>query len=630
MNAETNRSQRMHSGSVSQPKESRFSSAAIRLFQWLIRGEAVALLFLFAVLPRLSQAQIIDTLPSDTLPADTVDQTARFLEAQENSAVPMSILPYIGVDGPRAPLARIVLSRDSIEWAMNETLGDLLMRVPGVFLWRGGWLGRPEYPNYQGRGATSVEYYQDGLLMVPMGRDSVAIDPSLIALGFLERVEIERWPGLLRVHLFTWRDASRAARSRVGLATGDKDISRYLGVLERRFGKGFGFAVAADYFDAPTGSVFSSSHTNTSYWLQFGYVPTENFGVQAQTLRLSPNRQAFERLQDDTIGDFLRGDRSDDQVRMFYKRGAGDRGLRFDLLYNHSRWKGSQVEQSLDRAGAVVSLRGPSIQLGGSAMYQSRWTSLDVRGHAGWTGIRGLAVNGEAVFQQHDGERSSRWLAGRAGLQLPLGVVLSGAVRAGTVVAAPSIETDSAQTIVDFSGHLSWQRKRLGLEVGLTQTDAFRPHTPQPFLLIDSLRPSGTTQWVTVSARVSPLQWMTIEGWYSDPLEGSIDGIPPTHSSITGTIRSKFLRTFPSGIFDLKLQLGMEAWSDGVIGRDTGGAAIFHGGATFFRSVVEMKLGSLIFFWDRLNLSGNKRSYVPEYLVPRFGSTFGARWEFAN
>jgi hypothetical protein len=43
-----------------------------------------------------------------------------------------------------------------------------------------------------------------------------------------------------------------------------------------------------------------------------------------------------------------------------------------------------------------------------------------------------------------------------------------------------------------------------------------------------------------------------------------------------------------------------------------------------------MKLGSLIFFWDRLNLSGNKRSYVPEYLVPRFGSTFGARWEFAN
>ena len=577
-----------------------------------------------------ARAQIIDTLPSDTLPSDTVDQTARFLEAQKNSSVPMSVMPYVGVEGPRAPLARIVLTRDSIEWAINETLGDLLMRVPGVFLWRGGWLGRPEYPNYQGRGATSVEYYQDGMLLVPLGRDSVAIDPSLIPLGFIERIEVERWPGFLRVHLFTWRDERRAARSRVGLASGDKDISRYLGVLERRFGKGFGLAVAVDYFDAPTGSAFSSSHTNSSYWLQFGYVPSANFGVQVQTLRMSPNRRAFERAAGDTIGDFLRGDRADDQIRLFYQRGPGDRGLRFDLLYGHSRWQGSQVAQSLDRAGAVVSLRGPSIQLGGSAMYQSRWTSLDVRGTAGWTGLRGFTVNGEAVFQRHDGDRTSRWLAGRAGIQLPLSVVLSGAARAGTLVAAPSIESDSAQTVVDFSGHLSWQRRRMGVEVGVTQTDGFRPLSPQPFLLIDSLRSTGTTRWLTVSARVSPLQWLTVEGWYSDPMEGAIDGIPPTHSWVTGTIRSKFLRTFPSGIFDLKLQLGMEAWSDGVMGRDATGNPIFHGGATFFRSVVEMKLGGIILYWDRLNLSGNKRSYVPEYLLPRFGSTFGARWEFAN
>lgn len=587
----------------------------------------VATLLLLATPVR---AQIIDSLPSDTLPSDTVDQTARFLEAQANSAIPMSVLPYVGVEGPKAPLARIVLTRDSIDWAINETLGDLLMRVPGVFLWRGGWLGRPEYPNYQGRGATSVEYFQDGMPLVPLGRDSVGVDPSLIALGFLERIEIERWPGFLRVHLFTWRDSWRAARSRVGLASGDKDISRYLGTLERRFGKGFALSVAADYFDAPTGSAFNSSHTNTSYWLQFGYVPTDNLGVQVQTLRMSPNRKAFERAQGDTIGDFLRGDRSDDQVRLYYKLGERDRGLRFDLLYGHSRWQGSGVQQSLDRAGAVITLRSSSLQLGGSAMYQSRWTSLDVRGTAGWTGLTGITLNGEAVYQRHDGDRTSQWLAGRAGLQLPLGVVLSGAARAGSLVAAPAIESDSAQDIVDLSGQLSWQRRWFGLEVGLTQTDGFRPYSPQPFLLIDSLRPAGTTRWLSVGARISPRQWLTVEGWYSDPLEGAVEGIPPTHSWVTGTIRSKFLRTFPSGIFDLKLQLGMEAWSDGVIGRDAAGNAIFHGGATFFRSVVEMKLGGIILFWDRLNLSGNKRSYVPEYLVPRFGSTFGARWEFAN
>ncbi len=589
---------------------------------------ALAGLLALAAVP--VRAQILDTLPSDTLPSDTVDQTARFLEAQQNSLIPMSVLPHLGAEGPRAPLSRIVLTRDSIDWAINQSLGDLLMRVPGVFLWRGGWFGRPEYPNFQGRGATSVEYYQDGLPLLPLGRDSVAIDPSLIALSFLERVEIERWPGLLRVHLFTWRNDRRAARSRVGLASGDKDISRYVGALERRFAGGLGLAVAAEYFDAPTGSAFNSGHTNTSYWLQLEYVPSANFGVQAQTIRMSPSRKAFERAAGDTIGDFLRGDRSDDQVRLFYRRGAGDRGLRMDAVYGHSRWQGSGVNQSVDRLGAFVSLRGPALQLGGSAVYQSRWTTLDVRGTAGWTGLRGITLDGEAVFQRHEGDRTSQWLAGRAGLQLPFGVVAAGAARAGTLVAAPSILSDSGQGIVDLSGQLSWQRPWVGLEVGIAQTDGFRPHSPQPFLLIDSLRPAGTSRWLTVGARLSPRQWLTIEGWYSDPLEGTVEGIPPTHSWVTGTIRSRFLRTFPSGIFDLKLQLGMEAWSDGVIGRDAAGAAIFHGGATFFRSVVEMRLGGLVLFWDRINLSGNKRSYVPEYLVPRFGSTFGARWEFLN
>lgn len=584
---------------------------------------------LIAVLAAPLHAQILDTLPSDSLPADTVDETARFLDAQKNSAVPMSVLPYLRVDGPRAPLSRIVLTRDSIDWAINETLADLLQRVPGVYLWRGGWIGRPEYPNYEGRGATSVEYYQDGLPLVPVGRDTIAFDPSLVALSFIERVEIERWPGLLRVHLFTWRDERRAARSRVGLASGDKKISRYLGALERRFGKGFGLAVAGEYFDAPTGSGFSSDHTNTNYFFQFGYVPSDHFGVQLQSQRMAPNRRVFERAPGDTIGDFLIGDRSDDQLRLFYKRGPLDRGLRFDLLYGHTSWRGSKVDQTVNQVGAFVSLRGPTIQLGGSLVHQSRWTPWDARATAGWTGL-GVTVNGEAALQQHDGSRTSRWVGARAGLNLPLGVILSGSARAGSVVAAPSIESDTAQTILDLQGLVSWQRTRVGLEVGLSQTHSFQPFSYQPFLLYDSLHALGTTRWLTVAGRVSPRQWLTIEGWYSDPLGTVVEGLPPKHSYLTGTIRSKFLRTFPSGIFDLKLQLGMEAWSDGIIGRDASGAAIKLGGATFFRSVVQMKLGGLILFWDRLNLSGNKRSYVPEYFVPRFGSTFGARWEFSN
>jgi len=178
---------------------------------------------LLAVLASPVRAQIIDTLPGDTTAADTVDETARFLEAQRNASIPMNVLPYIGVAGPRAPLSRIVISRDSIDWAINETLGDLLMRVPGVFLWRGGYIGRPEPVNFQARGATAAEYYLDGVPYVAAGVDSVAVDPSLFSTSFLERVEVERWPGLLRVYLFTRRHDRVAPRTWIGIARGDRD-----------------------------------------------------------------------------------------------------------------------------------------------------------------------------------------------------------------------------------------------------------------------------------------------------------------------------------------------------------------------------------------------------------------------
>ena len=106
--------------------------------------------------------------------------------------------------------------------------------------------------------------------------------------------------------------------------------------------------------------------------------------------------------------------------------------------------------------------------------------------------------------------------------------------------------------------------------------------------------------------------------------------MPPTHSTNTATIRSKFLRKFRSGIFDLKLQLRMESWGRGIIGRDAAGAPITLRGATFYESLLEIQLQSFTLYWDRRNLSGTKLTYVPGFQIPSYGSNFGVRWEFAN
>jgi hypothetical protein len=130
--------------------------------------------------------------------------------------------------------------------------------------------------------------------------------------------------------------------------------------------------------------------------------------------------------------------------------------------------------------------------------------------------------------------------------------------------------------------------------------------------------------------RLAPLRWITLEGWYSDPREVTPEGIPPTHSMTAVTLRSKFLRQFPSGIFDLKLRLSVESWGTGVIGRDETGAPLRLGGATFFRSLLQVQLQSFSLFWDRGNLSSTELTYVPGFEIPAYGTVFGVRWEFLN
>ena len=591
---------------------------------------AVALL---VVLPLRLHAQILDdTLPADTL-ADTVDYTARYLRAQEQEEVRAPVLPEITAPGPRPALTRLVFTRDSIEWMNGATVGDLLSQVPGVYLWRGGYTGRPEPVDFQGRGATSAEYYLDGVPFVAAGIDSIAVDPSLFSVSFLERVEVEQWPGLLRVHLFTRRQDRLAPRTRLAVARGDRDFARYEGDLERRYPSGAGFSIAADYLNSPTASGTSSSYSNTQIWAQGGYIPSNRFGVQYQLLRSRPKRRAFtisEVTPSDTIGAGYSATRTDAQFRLALRSREDGTGPGLDLIYARSAWDGAGVDQQINQIGGYASIRRPTLSLGVSGFHRSRWTPLDLRGTVGWSPAPQFTVSAEAVHQGHHGGRSSDYVALAAGLQPVRGLSLTGTARLGNVVAAPSITADTAQRLRDFEASLAWDRRAVGVRLQFTRTAAFNPFAYADFLLIPSLAPAPEMDWVTLSARVAPLRWVTLQSWYSDPRKGTVDGVPPTHSVSTATIRSKFLRAFPSGIFDLKLQLGMESWGSGTIGRDVVGAPINLRGATFFTSLVEFQLQSFTVYWSRGNLSGTPLTYVPGFQLPSFGSNFGVRWEFSN
>jgi hypothetical protein len=574
-----------------------------------------------------------EEFPEDTLAPDTVNTTERYLKEQALASVRVPVLPLLGVDGPRPSLTRIVFNRDSIEWGHAATVGDLLTQVPGVYLWRGGYIGRPEPVNYQGRGATSAEYYLDGVPYVPAGVDSIAVDPAQFSISLLDRIEVERWPGQIRVHLFTRRHDRQAPRSRIAVARGDNNYARYEASLERRFTKGAGFGLGADYLSSPTVSGLESDYSNTPVWAQGSYLPTPWFGAQYQLMRSAPNREPF--VIDnagiaDTIGAGYDANRTDVQFRVLLKKRKDELGPRVDLLYARTGWTGAGLDQQINQIGGYVTYRARRFSLGGSVFHRTRWTPLDVRATLGWNWFAPLSASAELVHLRHYGGRASDYANLAAGLDVMRGLAFTATARIGKVVAAPAIPTDIEQDVRDYQAAVGWNRARLGFQVAYARTSAFAPFAYPEFPRIPQLSPAPETDWITAYVRVAPLQWLTLETWYSDARDTTPEGIPPTHSVSAATIRSKFLRQFPSGIFDLKLRLSMESWGRGVIGRDGLGTPRPLRGATYFRSLIQIQLDRFQIYWDRGNLTATNRTYVPGFEIPGYGSNFGVRWEFLN
>jgi hypothetical protein len=623
---------------------------------------------LLAAQAAVASAQVVDTTRADSLARDTVDYTAQFLKAQQDARRLIPVPLRIGAGALLPAHTRSVFNRDSIFWHNAETVSDLLTKVPGVFVLRGGWTGRPELPTYQGRGATSVEYVVDGIPYEPMGQDSVMVDPSLLPMSFLERIEIERLPGQLRVYLFTHRHDRSVPFSRIGIASGDLQIARYQGALEKRSSKGFGFAAAFDHLAVPSQPGASGDYSNTQGRIRLEYVPSARFAAEIQYRLSSPDREVVvaDPAPRDTLSAARHGSRSDLTARVFLARRNDGLGPRLDLIASRTNWVDeiqkdstqaivnqlevdgvlvhaetvfvtSRHQRGITQIGALLGYRLPAASLEGSAFYRSAWTPLEVRARGGIAPTSRLTASLEGVYRRHDGSRTSQWVTARGGLNLPLGFKASAVWRRGSEVALPAITSDSAQDLDDRSLIASWQRGFAEVEASYSWNAGYRPTAFAQFPHLASIAPSGRTEWLTVNARVAPRQWLVLDGWYSTPQGTRPEGQPPTHSIINGTIQSKFLPTFRSGIFNLKLQFTMENWGTGVIGRDLNGDPVTLKGATQTRYYIGLQIGAFTAYYNRYNALGTRLPYVPDsdpgrpgLGPPRFASTFGVRWEFAN
>ena len=578
----------------------------------------------------------VDTARADTTraPADTIDAYQMLVAGQEDAQTLARKFPRSGLERLLPPFGRIVLPRDSIDFINGETLGDVLATIPGIYLWRGGWIGSPEVPNYFGRGATSVEYIVDGIPWVAMGPDSLALDPSFLPIGLIDRIELEPLPGLLRVHLMLRNHDVLAPRTRLVVARGTQDQARYEGLIEKRFRSGFGFGLGAEYSvrDAPNQA--SGDFSNSIGWIQTDWVPSRNFGVQLRYLLHAPDRtRTLTRTEPaDTLIRPVNGTRGDFTARVFLGgSNEGRLGPRADLSFTNTTWASDSLNQDRWQAGLVLSNRSRTTSLEASAFLGSRWTRMDTRVIAGWSPSGLVSTSVEGAYQRYQSERDGRWLAVRAGLALPLRFTVAGTWRLGDFVDHPSVLTDRDQRISDRQLSLTFEPFRaFSAHASYTRLAAFRPTGMWAFAQIDSIAPNEPTQWMVLGGRLSPRQWLTVSGWYHHPIDSLVEGTPPNHSLVELAIRSKFLRTFPSGIFDIKLAATVENWGTGVIGRDFEGNPVTLKGSTIFRALAQMQLAGVIVYFDRSNLLNTDLPFVPGLPIPSNVYSFGIRWGFLN
>lgn len=591
-------------------------------------GLAVGALAALCALPATVRAQADTTQRDTTVAPDTTppppDTTAVLLPIFEPAIAP----------GPLPFGARYTFTADSLLFLSSRTLSDLLSHIPGVYVARGGWYGQAEIPLYGGRGPAGLEIFWDGVPFMPLGRDSIYLDPARIALAPFERVDVVVLPAALQVYLVTVAQRSTEPRTQVGVLTGRQDIAGYRAGYAKRTRSGFGMSLVADWSSMGIGPV---SNTTTSFgtsdlWLKLDYVPPGGrVGASFQMAGSSWHRDSAS----DSRVDGWRQDRRDRMLRVFMAQ--RDDGLGWRITWTLASTGISHdplvAERLVSTATIEASLTTRRATIAGTARVGAGGAPHQFEGRAGWilplTPITVAGAFRQSVYA--DGRMGVRAF-GTAGLRLPFGF----SARAEAVwqkdVQSALDRTNDLQEPLDVAGWVRFDHPRLSIEVGRGRRDPFAPlGFAGGIKAVDSLSPTPLTEFIAVHGAVRLLPGLHISGWYFDPVVGGGDFEPPHHARVSATFQSKFWRVFKSGIFALRAEVAMESWSTwGFGGLDNLGNQRAMTGATFVDTNLQMQLAGVTLFWTIQNINIMRASYVQGLGYPKAVQSYGARWYFTN
>ena len=584
--------------------------------------------------------------PSLAAQADTTRRdTTAVVQQSSDSTVPKpdtaeALLPTFApviAPGPLPRGARYTFTEDSLLLLSSQTLSDLLNHIPGVFVVRGGWYGQSEIALYGGRGPASFEIYVDGVPYLPLGRDSIFVDPARISLAAYERVDVLVMPGALQVYLVSLTYRSTNPRTQIGIMTGRQDIAGYRAGYSKRARSGFGVSLIADWSSIGPGplSTTTTSFGTTDFLLKAEYVPPG--GRMGASFALFTSSWKRSTLSDGPLTYVVgwRQNRLDRVLRFFVAQRGDGLGWRVTTTLTSSALTNDTLvgDRAVSSGALEASLTGRRATLQAMVRGGAGGMPSQIEARAGWTaGFVPLTLAG--WFRQSlyaDGRQGVRSY-GTAGLRLPWGFSARAEATWQKDVQSAFVTTDDLQEPLDMAAWIGFERPRISLEVGRGRRDPFAPlDFGGGIISIDSLHVSPFTEFIAVRGSVQVLHGLHLSGWYFDPVVGGADFEPPHHSRVSATFQSKFWRVFKSGIFALRGEVAMESWSRwGLGGIDSLGVGRSMTGSSFVDTNIQMQLAGVTLFWMMRNANLMRASYVQGLGYPKAVQSWGARWYFTN
>lgn len=571
--------------------------------------------------PRRPPPVRADTIRPDTIPPDSVgpDTVERFLPV---------FAPAIA-RGPLPRGTRWSFDADSLVLSNITTLGDLLGHLPGVYMARGGWFGAPEIAVYGGKGPIGIELYWDGVPMLPLGRDSVWIDPARVSLAPLERIDIQMLPSTLRVYLVTVRARSSVPQTLVRISTGVNSIAQYRAGFAKRWRSGMGLSVSADYRNVD--GVANSSTTafnSVDLWLRGEFVKPRvglSYQIVSSSWDRSPAAGVVEAWKQRRLDGVFQGFLAtrDDGLGTRLSVTAARTSMSSDTVVPDRRlWQGS-VELSETRSRATASV---------TARFQGTQRPFQVEAQAAWQPLKFFTLAADGRRSQYGDKGHGSRAHVSAGLALPFGVSFRAEASRIEDFEAPLVLSDEFQRATDLAAYGRWERRFVTLEGGVVQRDSFQPRA---FAVgvgpVATLGPTPRSRYASLYVALRPLSGVQLSGWYFDPIYGGSDFEPPTHSRVSATFFSKFWRVYKSGAFALRGEVAIESWSRSNLGgRDSTGAQLRLGPAAFVESNIQLRISDFTAYWLTRNYNGMRGSYVTGLTYPKYAQYYGVQWFFRN